>query len=552
MAIAKIKGTTGNDTLLGTSKDEILVGLEGNDKLFGMGGTDKLQGDEGNDTLDGGRGKDIMLGGLGSDTYLVDNKGDVVHEKAGEGIDQIISTVSFSLDGNIENLVLAGNADIDGTGNSLDNDLTGNAGKNILDGHQGADHMAGGGGSDTYYIDSTGDQIVEKAGGGTDTVYSAISMTLGSNVENIILTGTDNHNATGNDLTNVLTGNDGSNILDGGAGLDWMKGGNGDDTYLVDNSGDKITENLNHGTDSVTSSANYVLSANIENLTLIGSAISGTGNDLANTITGNASNNKLYADAAIGNSLGGSDVLHGGAGNDTLYSGDGSNTLDGGDGTGDIADYSNFTQSVTVNFDTFTATVTKTDASTDTLSNIEGVRGSSAADTFNVSYAGSFYGGAGDDSMSDSNNGDGIHANFYGEVGNDTLIAGVDGGKLDGGADDDILIANASTFKVDMTGGTGVDQFEIAVNTNGSGGSAADGTMAAKQQINDFQDGVDHIVLAAFGSVDTAAEWYSLLTSANEVTHESDGIHLNADHAHELVITGLTLATFSADDILVI
>ena len=72
-------------------------------------------------------------------------------------------------------------------------------------------------------------------------MQSAVTYTLGANVENLTLTGTGAINGTGNALDNVLTGNCGNNILTGGAGndtldgkagTDTMVGGTGDDTYM--------------------------------------------------------------------------------------------------------------------------------------------------------------------------------------------------------------------------------------------------------------------------------------------------------------------------------
>jgi Ca2+-binding RTX toxin-like protein len=272
-------------------------------------------------------------------------------------------------------------------------------------------------------------------------------------------------------------------------------------------------------------------------------AINGKGNAIANIITGNGAANMLYADNVVGDSTGGDDQLIGGGGNDTLFSGDGTNTLDGGDGAADLADYSAFSTALTISFDTFTAEVIKTAGGYDLLSNVENVRGSSAGDAFNISIAGKFYGGAGDDIMGDSNDGDGLRGTLYGEAGNDELSAGTDGGVLDGGADDDTLWAyGPSTKKINMTGGTGADQFGLAVN--------ADGTLSAPVEIKDFVDGTDHLVFQAVGSVDTAAEWFTLLTTANDVVDETDGLNIGSDAGSSALIMGLTEATFTVDDIL--
>jgi serralysin len=146
----------------------------------------------------------------------------------------------------IENATGGGGNDII-IGNAVDNVLIGNAGddkiegrlgNDTLNGGLGADMMLGGAGNDLYFVDNTGDSVVELAGEGTDTVSSSISYTLGDNVENLILTDSA-ANGTGNGLDNVITGNAGSNRLNGGAGDDRLIGGDGVD-YLTGGAGKDV------------------------------------------------------------------------------------------------------------------------------------------------------------------------------------------------------------------------------------------------------------------------------------------------------------------------
>ena len=139
------------------------------------------------------------------------------------------------------------------TNSTVGNDkLVGTNASDTLNGGKGANTMTGGLGSDTYYVDNTGDKVIERKSAGTDTVYSSISFILGSNVENLNLTGKAALNGTGNALNNILIGNSaanklsglaGNDILNGGLGKDILTGGNGKDIFkLTTLSKDTITD----------------------------------------------------------------------------------------------------------------------------------------------------------------------------------------------------------------------------------------------------------------------------------------------------------------------
>jgi hypothetical protein len=137
------------------------------------------------------------------------------------------------------------------TGNSGNNVLSGGAGNDTMSGGAGNDTMIGGTGNDIYVVDAAGDVVTELAAQGTDTVQSSISYALGSDVENLQLTGVAAINATGNTLDNVLTGNSGNNVLSGGAGNDTMSGGAGNDTLIGGDGSDVFIHMHGDGSDIV-------------------------------------------------------------------------------------------------------------------------------------------------------------------------------------------------------------------------------------------------------------------------------------------------------------
>ena len=473
----------GNDSLTGI---ENLTGSAFNDTLTGDAGANVIDGGAGNDAIDGGAGADKMIGGLGDDSYVVDDAGDLVVEAAGEGVDSVASSISYTLTADVENLTLTGTA-ANGTGNDLANVITGNAsdnalsggagndtlnglaGNDMLDGGTGADTMTGGLGDDSYVVDDAGDQVVELAGEGTDTVRSSIDYTLGANVENLVLTGAA-ANGTGNELDNSITGNElanalsggagndtltglaGDDNLDGGTGADTMTGGLGNDAYVIDNAGDIVIELAGEGIDAVQSSISYTLTANVENLTLTGAAANGTGNELANVITGNASDNLLSGNA-------GDDTLYGLAGNDTLDGGAGADKMVGGTGddtyyvdqAGDQVIEDNGEGNDTVrsaisyvlgaNVENLILAGSATNGTGNGLDNT--ITGNELANTLN--------GGAGNDTL-------------YGMAGNDVIDGGTGADKMVGGTGNDTYYVDHAGDQVIEAVGEGTDTVYASLN----------------------------------------------------------------------------------------
>lgn len=283
--------------------------------ITGTAAADKITGTAEGETIDGLAGADTMTGGLGNDTYIVDNSKDVAVELSGGGIDTVVSSVSFTLGANLENLVLTGTAS-KGTGNALANVLTGNDANNTLDGGLGADTMTGGLGNDVYVVDDLGDVVTERADAGTDTIKTMLgsyTLGIGNAIEALTFIGAGDFHGTGNELANTITGGAGNDTLWGGddALKDSLKGGLGDDTYIV-GINDTVTEAADAGHDTVrTGLASYKLGSNVEDLVYTGTeSFKGTGNTLDNWIKGGAGNDTLDGGA-------GQDVLVGGAGNDT-------------------------------------------------------------------------------------------------------------------------------------------------------------------------------------------------------------------------------------------
>jgi Ca2+-binding RTX toxin-like protein len=433
-AITARVGTNGVDVLNGTDDPNLLVGQGGNDTLNGLGGNDILLGGTGNDTLTGGDGNDILDGGANNNT--------------------------------------------------------------------GRDTMTGGIGDDTYVIDDvTGaaadrDAVVEGAtlADGVDTVTGAVNLDLANyaNVENVTLTGNGNFNATGNAQANAILGNSGNNVIDGGAGADIMRGGNGNDTYVVDNVGDVVDEEGSTGTDLVQSSVNFTLGANVENLTLTGTATSGTGNTLNNIITGNAAANTLSGGAGNDTLDGGSgiDTLLGGAGNDTYVV---DNALDvvneiaaGSDGTDLVQSSVTYTLATGVENLTLTGT-SAINGNGNELDNV--VSGNGAANTLS--------GGLGNDTL---NGGAGADT-MLGGGGNDTYVVDVAADVVTEAAGEGTdTVQSAATYTI----GANIENLTLTGNGNISGSGNALNNVLIGNGGNNVLNGLDgNDMLIGNGGADT-------------------------------------------------
>lgn len=293
---------------------------------------------------------------------------------------------------------------------ATDISVTGNDAANTLTGGNGANALNGGGGNDSIY-----------GGGGNDSL----------------------NGGTGSDS---MTGGAGNDTLDGGTGNDTMEGGAGDDTYVVDSTGDLVSEEENGGTDTVRSSITYTLTPHVENLVLTGSgAISGAGNSGANSLIGNSAANTL--EGADGHDQiwgrGGHDALYGGNGNDRAWGEEGDDTLFGGQGQDRLhGDNGNDRLEGSFGNDSLFG-----GAGQDSIwghADNDLVRGGTGDDTI--------YGGGGDDTLEAQSGSDRV----WGDVGVDALYGGVGFDTLYGGEGNDSLYGG--DWSDSLYGGQGVDR----------------------------------------------------------------------------------------------
>jgi Ca2+-binding RTX toxin-like protein len=512
--VNQVRGSSGADTLLGGNP--FTNGLE----IFdGRGGNDFINGGQGFDRADYAFNGPVVAG------IMVDlDLGTVTGDLALTGTDTLRSIES------VRGSHLADTYDATGFSN-----LSLNAGSsgtlNEFEGMAGNDTILGNGNTRVSYsfaregvtVDLAAGTAVGGASVGTDTIVSGVSAMRGSNFDDVLM-GT-NHGITS---TQVYEGRAGNDTFSGRGGFDQA-------VYSSESTQMGITvdmDAINAFTGTVVGDAGVGTDTLIDIVTVIGtffndhydatgynSAVStlGTFNEFEgsfgdDTIIGNGNTRASFIGAgapvtvnlgAVGSASGtaigfdtltnvfsvrGSnfdDTLIGSSFNDTFEGRGGFDSIDGGDGF-DLVRYDNGSSGggtfISTGSGQFTASAPG--HNTDTLVNIESIRGSNFGDLFDGSgsFQGyTFDGRGGNDTLIGSNSND----TLLGGDGNDLLRGGLGGDTLDGGAGSDTydfnMLEEASDSVSGFTAGTGGDVLDIAdllaFSTNyagGAGGQLAD------------------------------------------------------------------------------
>jgi len=394
----------------------------GDDVVIGGSLYDWIKGGDGNDLINGGPGADRMEGGLGNDIYYADvrsvsGSGDLIVEALDAGIDTVISTDTFSLKSNIENLTLVGTAEINGTGNTLNNIINGNDAKNSLNGGDGNDQVFGNGGDDTLR-GGTGNDIVD-GGSGTDTVVFAgpinsYNITYVAGVFTVV------------DL-DIADGDDGTDQL---YNVEFLRFS--DATYTVTAPGSLFSE----GADTI--DFNQVTAGSYTP----GTQYFGYGGDdtvyLANTEAAAAAAGYDRTQAFDGGR--GDDHIYGGVLNDWIKGGEGNDILDGGAGEdrmeGGLGDDTYYVD-VTTSGTTGDLVVEKTDEGIDTV--ISSVTHTLKSNVENLTLTGSADLSGFGNTLSNIINGNAGKNSLKGDLGNDTLKGWDGDDNLTGGAGNDYI-----------------------------------------------------------------------------------------------------------------
>jgi YD repeat-containing protein len=412
---------TAVDTLTLTGSANLMAtgNLDAANLITGNSGNDALVAGSGSDTLVSGTGVDTFIGGSGGDTYVINNSLDVIRP-ATPGADAAQSSVSYTLQAAVGSLKLTGSNNLTATdaygyaaitGNAGNDTLVGGSGRDTLIAGLGADTLVAGSGANTLVVNNAADVI--QGASSADTVEASINYTMGRGVDNLVLTGSANLEATGNsDAANSITAN---------AGIDTLIAGSGADT-LTGNAGDTYVLNSGFGLD-------VIQQANGSGILQFGAGITAANLDLG-----------LTQDSA---------------GNPALLIQDGSSavTVDGGL-NGSISEFE-FSNGTTLNLAELAAQAQFTPAT---------VTGAAGQTIFNNTPDASLTGGLGNDTIYGLGADETIVAGtgnqqIYGISGGDVLAGSTGDDTLHGGAGEETLIGG--TGNTVMYGGTGDDFYQL-------------------------------------------------------------------------------------------
>ena len=615
LASGGVGGMNGNDSLLGGAGNDTLAGGVGNDELRGGAGNDSLAGGAGENPLFGGAGNDT-LDGTGGTSYAV-----YLEATTGVNVDLQAGTASDGLGGTDTLIALAGVG-----GSNFNDTLLGTSGDDMFAGFAGNDSIDGRGGFDVVLYDDDGATQGVSVNLGTGAVSGGWGNDTLVGIEAVVGTAL-NDTLTGSSGDNRLQGGGGADTLAGGGGSDTLRGGAGDDSLdggtngtgagMVDyadysDAQAAVTVNLGLTTAQNTGGGGTDTLVNIEgvvgsgfNDTLIGSAfddvfVGNAGDDsisggagfdavsyrnataavAVNLDTGTATGTATGADTLVSIEIvSGSnfnDTITGSGGNDTLRGNGGDDLINGGDGT-DTAAYDFATAAVTVSLAVTTAQNTGGDG-TDTLSNIENLRGSGFGDTLT--------GNTGNNDIQGRDGND----TLLGGSGADTLVGGGGNDTVDGGDGQDLArfsglfsrysvsVSNGVVTVTDSlsAGGDGedalsnVERFEFSdglykVNAGGTG-LVADvtslddlnpaGTAQAPQFFNassgafnltDDATRANYTVIEGYGADDTLR--FLGLTSAEALAIGNDGSDVSLTFNNEGVTSTVILAGVVSDPV---
>jgi Ca2+-binding RTX toxin-like protein len=338
-------------------------------------------------------GSDTLVGGAGNDSIYAWNGGNIL--TAGTGNQWLCAHGGSNL-------------------------LTAGSGNDTLVSAGGSSTMVGGTGNTTFVVNTANDLIQAQATGtNSNTVLASVSYVSPDNIQNLILTGSDNLVGTSSYAGNTVTANSGNDTLIAGNGVATLVGGSGNDTFVVNNANDVVQAlSSGHNANTVMSSVSYVMPANVQTLMLTGTAdLTATGSDAGGTLIANSGNDTLIAGAGLV-------TLVGGAGNDTFV----------------VNNAADLIQVIPTGTNTSTA---QSAVSYSLADSAQGVQNLTMTGTADVTATGNNL-----NNIITANSGNDV---LSGGAGNDTLIAGSGADTLIGGSGVNTLY-----------GGSGVDTYVMA------------------------------------------------------------------------------------------